>query len=120
LLVSLLHPSNFVHHPYNELWRYLEKVLLNQKLFVATLNGHLNWLRARERIDIKINYNRKKLPDIDISLPEGQRSFSFELIGNIHPKSDKKFSIEPIKKGYYHLTAKSSAIKLSLYKTNQE
>jgi hypothetical protein len=114
LLVSLLHPSNFVHQPFKELWTYLEDILSEKKLYVRTLSGHLKWLRARERVSIDINYYRKKTPQIDISLPEDQHTISFELIGNIQPVSDKKYTLDTIKKGYYQLSTKASKVTLSL------
>jgi hypothetical protein len=119
LLVSLLHPSNFVHRPYNELWAYLEEILSKKKLYVRTLSGHLKWLRARERIGVSAEYGRKKIPQIDISLPGNQHTFAFELIGDVEPVPDKKYSLENIKKGYYKLSTKYSKVSLSLSPTTK-
>jgi peptidoglycan/xylan/chitin deacetylase (PgdA/CDA1 family) len=119
LLVSLLHPSNFVHEPYRQLWTYLEEILSKRNLYVATFSEHLMWLRGRERIGIDMLYNRKKIPQIDISLPGGLHSFSFELIGDIKPDSDKKYTLDSIKKGCYCISTKRSKVTLILKKSNQ-
>jgi len=119
LLVSLLHPSNFVHYPYKELWDYLEKILKKKRLYVATLSGHLKWLRARERISFELNYNRKKLPQLTISLPGNQRKISFELIGNVKPTPDKNCTLTTIRKGNYCLSTCTSKITLLLSEIGQ-
>jgi hypothetical protein len=119
LLVSLLHPSNFIHEPYKDLWEHLENLLKQKKLYVSTLSGHLNWLRSRERINIDINYKKKEIPYIKISLPEDQKTFSFELIGNVQPVPDKKYTLKTLKKGHFRLSTKASKITLLLEKIPQ-
>jgi peptidoglycan/xylan/chitin deacetylase (PgdA/CDA1 family) len=119
LLVSLLHPSNFIHQPFKELWEYLENLLVTKNLFVTTLSGHLKWLRFRERINININYYRKKIPQIEISLPGDQKTFSFELIGDVQPISDKKYTVDTLTKGYYRFSSNASKVTLLLSKISQ-
>jgi peptidoglycan/xylan/chitin deacetylase (PgdA/CDA1 family) len=119
LLVSLLHPSNFVHSPYKELWEYLEEMLLRKNLFVSTLSGHLNWLRIRERININMIYRRKNLPEIDISFPGNQKQVSIELIGNIKPNPDEKYELKNIQKGCFCILASDSKVKISLSKISR-
>jgi hypothetical protein len=120
LLVSLLHPSNFVHEPYKELWEYLENELLQYRLYVNTLGGHLKWLRSRERITINIKYNRKNIPEIEIAVPGELKSFSFESIGNLKPLPDRKYTLESLKNGYFRLTMKANKVKLKVSKSDQD
>lgn len=119
LFVSLLHPSNFVHNPYKELWEYLEKILLRKNLFVSTLSGHLKWLRARERISINMIYSRKNLPQIDISLPGDQKKVSIEVLGDVKPVPGEEYELEKIQKGYFCLSATESKVKISLSKISR-
>ena len=119
LLVSLLHPSNFVHSPYKELWEYLEKILLRKKLYVATLSGHLKWSRIRERININVIYNRKNLPEIGISLPGDQKKVSFELIGDMRAITGKKYKLEKLSKGSYCILTTESKVNVSLSQMNR-
>ncbi len=120
LLVSLLHPSNFVHQPYKELWEYLENELLQHRIYVNTLAGHLKWLRSRERITITIKYDRKNIPEIDISGLGDQQSFSFELLGNLKPLPDRKYTLDSLKKGLYRLKTKANKVKLKVSISDQD
>jgi peptidoglycan/xylan/chitin deacetylase (PgdA/CDA1 family) len=120
LLVSLLHPNNFIHAPYKELWEYLEKILVQKRVYVSTLSGHLEWLRSRERISLNMIYNKKKIPQISISLPGNQKKFAFELIGNVEPISEDTYTLTAIQKGHYYLSANTSKITLLLREKNQD
>jgi len=119
LLVSLLHPSNFVHSPYKELWDYFERILLRKKIFVATLSEHLAWLRTRERVNINLIYGRRNLPKIDINLPGDQKKVSIEIIGEVKPVSDDKYDLKMIAKGCYCILANESKIIVSLSKISR-
>jgi hypothetical protein len=118
LFVSLLHPSNFVHSPYKELWEYLEKILLRKKSYVTTLSNHLTWLNTRERIRIELIYTEKKLPEIGITLPRNQKEVSFELIGDVKPVSGKNIELKTIQKGCFTILTTEAKFRISLGKSN--
>jgi peptidoglycan/xylan/chitin deacetylase (PgdA/CDA1 family) len=119
LLVSLLHPSNFVHSPYKELWEYLEKILLRKKIYVTTLSEHLKWSRIRERININVIYNRKNLPEIGISLPGDQKKVSFEILGDMRAIPGEKYKLEKLRKGFYCVLTTESEVNISLSHMNR-
>jgi peptidoglycan/xylan/chitin deacetylase (PgdA/CDA1 family) len=116
LLVSLLHPSNFVHNPYKELWLYFEKILLHKNIFVATLSEHLEWLRIRERINVSMIYSRKSLPEIQITFPDDQQKVSIELIGDVKPLPNEKIELKKLGKGSFCLIATEPRCEISLVK----
>jgi len=119
LLVSLLHPSNFVHSPYKELWEYFEKILLQKNIVVATLSEHLKWLRLRERINIQVVYNRKKSPEIGISLPGDQKKVSIEIIGDMRAIPGNNYELEKLSKGFYRILTNESKVTVSLTRINR-
>ena len=116
LFTCLLHPSNYHKSPFNELWKYLQEELEKRRIYVTTLNNHLNWQRNKERINVHIMYKSKDIPEINISLPAQLHQIALEFIGDFEPIDNKDVSIERIQKKYYLISTKRQQTKISVRK----
>ncbi len=120
LMVSLFHPSNYLRQPYQELWEYLHQELKKKKIYIATLKEHLQWQRRRERITIDIGYIKNKLPEIEITFPEGQHQMAVEIIGAVEPRIPKDVKISKIRSGCYLLSTQKIHMAISLKKKDRQ
>jgi len=116
LLVALLHPGNFLQHPYRELWNYLISELDKRRVFVDTLSGHYKWYKFKEHIEISAERKNKEEEVYIIKKPIGLRTFSLEVIGNADLRISADAQIERIADRGYTFHTDKTRTELTLYR----
>jgi peptidoglycan/xylan/chitin deacetylase (PgdA/CDA1 family) len=114
LCVVLLHPSNFLHDPYQKWWHYTIKYLAKKMIFVDTLSGHNDWLLRRRQIKFNIKGNTKGSSTIEIIKPSSLKLFSVELLGKAQLLAGKDIRCTEMKPGFYSIESSKSRFSFTV------
>jgi len=114
LCMVLLHPSNYLHPPYDKWWDFTIQCLEKQQIAVATLSGHYHWLTQRKQIRFDFDKKEEARSRITVVKPADLKLFSIEIVGKGKLLSDKDIIYTEKKGGFYTLSTPKSRFSISL------